>query len=139
MGEEKKKPSLRKHKRLKFRLHVRYLNLTNIKKNRYANPFMTRKLGFITNISKNGLSMLVSSMPKVSDIFDMELSLPLKEKNQRISVTAVVRWARIKNLREFPQERFREYEYCCGIEFLHTEHREEIQQFVEYIQSFSLE
>ncbi|MBN2144693.1 MAG: hypothetical protein JW774_08735, partial [Candidatus Aureabacteria bacterium] len=75
-------------------------------------------------------------MPKINDVFDMELSLPLKERNQRISVTAVVRWARLKNFKDFPEERFREYEYCCGIEFLHTEHREEIQQFVDYIQTF---
>lgn len=133
---KKSLPLLRISNRMHSKLHVRYRNLNEIKKlkKKQAPVSDRQRLGMTTDISKEGISFLASCRPKLGDILEMQMSLPLKKQIRRVKLRGIIRWARPKAPDEFHGEAFSDYHYLCGTEFLKSKDLTDLSWYIEYLE-----
>jgi hypothetical protein len=114
----------RKYKRFRSRLPVRYSSMTS--------AIVYKDLGYAVNASKSGVSILTNRRLELEELLHMWISLPFSKKIQRIMLKGVVRWTKSKGDPIFDEERFSEFNFFSGVEFLNSDAQPQLYTFIDY-------
>lgn len=132
----------RKKDRFHIRLPIRYYNISqslNKERNKVNNKIKKVTIAYATDFSETGASILVPEYLRKDDLIELNLSFPMhSNKVDRVSIIGHVRWVRLKHKNEFPEPRFDEFEYCCGLEFDKKKTPEEVKHFIMYWNSLGM-
>lgn len=124
----------RNSKRVNARIPVRY-NFESKTKEENRSESLLRNLkqsGIAANISKSGLLFLSYENIDSRDPLKMNITLPLKQKNERINVMAKIKWVRPKSEQTFNEDIFKLFSYCCGVEFIPSQEETKLSEFVDF-------
>ncbi|EFK97818.1 hypothetical protein LDC_0102 [sediment metagenome] len=126
---------LRKYTRLRSKFPIRY---SNSPEDNFSDKAVNKKkvladkLGYILNISKSGILLLLNERLKCHELLELSFRVPIKENISFIKIKGIVKWIKIRHRDDVHGVHINDFGFSCGVEFLKANDRTKIDEFIEY-------